>query len=214
MNPTLPQDADAFLEKWRTRWPQWRIAQAFVAPEQRPLAEAWFALLAEWMEAALGGEEAAPGLAKLAWWQEELRGWSSGARRHPLAGVLQKQPVHWMAIADALPALRHRDALRSQPEQAIAALVPFTQAVAQGECALWPSGCITAPALAHLLLAEASTRGQHASTPQVWAQAWPELSQTAAPRRIHAALLRSKINANGALSGWRTLGLSWQAARN
>ena len=40
-------DLDDFLGKWRGRWPEWRIAQVFVPEAQRPLAEAWFALLQE-----------------------------------------------------------------------------------------------------------------------------------------------------------------------
>ena len=49
------------------------------------------------------------GLAKLAWWQEELRGWAKGARRHPLGVRLQKAAVDWNAVADALPALARRE---------------------------------------------------------------------------------------------------------
>lgn len=32
---------DTFLQKWRTRWPEWAIAEAFVPASQRPLAQAY-----------------------------------------------------------------------------------------------------------------------------------------------------------------------------
>src|SRR5690606_20699556 len=63
-------DAAGFIDKWRARWPEWEIASVFVPEAQRPLAEAWFSLLQELTDAAWGGADPTPGLAKLAWWQE------------------------------------------------------------------------------------------------------------------------------------------------
>ena len=71
--------ASSFVEKWRARWPEWEFGMVFVPVAQRPLAEAWLSLLNELAEAAWGGDDPTPGLAKLAWWQEELGGWSKGA---------------------------------------------------------------------------------------------------------------------------------------
>lgn len=105
----------AFLDKWLARWPEWRIAETFIPHDRRETALAWFALLQEWMDAAIGGDEPAPGLAKLAWWQEELRGWAKGARRHPLGQALQAQGVDWAGIADAMPVLAERAVLRGEP---------------------------------------------------------------------------------------------------
>ena len=95
-----------FIGKWRARWPEWTIASAFLPAPGRELAFAWFALLQELTDAAWGGEEATPGLAKLAWWNEELQGWAKGARRHPLGELLQSQPVDWLAIAASLRELQ------------------------------------------------------------------------------------------------------------
>ena len=97
---------DDLLDKWRGRWPEWRIAQVFVPEAQRATAEVWFALLQEWTDAAWTGADPTPGFAKLAWWQEELRGWARGLRRHPLGRDLHRRPVPWDALADALPALQ------------------------------------------------------------------------------------------------------------
>ncbi|MCC7248045.1 MAG: phytoene/squalene synthase family protein [Lysobacter sp.] len=94
-----------FLDKWRARWPEWRIALTFVEPARRADAEAWFALLQEFVDAAWSEGDPAPGIAKLGWWEEELRGWSRGARRHPLGAALQKTPAPWASLADALAAL-------------------------------------------------------------------------------------------------------------
>lgn len=214
----LPQDTQAFLRKWRERWPHWQIALPFVPRQQQLQAEAWFALLAEWRDAALAGEDATPGLAKLAWWQEELRGWSNGVRRHPLGAVLQKQPVHWQTLADALPALRHREQMRGEPAQALAALQPFAQAAAQAENALWPSTAIAPESWAHLWLAEAAVRGQLGHATHFWHERWPQSIVSAAPaRRAHAALLRLQVadaQRGRASSIWRSLWMLWKAARN
>ena len=80
----------AFLAKWRARWPEWAVAEVFVPAAQRERAQAWFALRDELGDAAWGGQDPLPGDAKLGWWAEELDGWSRGARRHPLGLALQK----------------------------------------------------------------------------------------------------------------------------
>ena len=104
------EEASSFVAKWRARWPEWELGMVFVPAAQRPVVEAWFTLLQELSDAALGGGDPTPGLAKLAWWQEELVGWSKGARRHPLGAVLQPHGAPWQALGHALPDLR---ALRS-----------------------------------------------------------------------------------------------------
>ena len=98
--------ASSFVEKWRARWPEWEFGMVFVPAAQRPLGEAWLSLLNELYEAAWGGGDPTPGLAKLAWWQEELGGWSKGARRHPLGALLQPRPAPWLQLGRALPDLR------------------------------------------------------------------------------------------------------------
>lgn len=101
----VADDAIDFLDKWRARWPEWRIASTFVDPARRAQADAWFALSQEFVDAAWSAGDPAPGIAKLGWWEEELRGWSRGARRHPLGAALQKSPAPWASLADALAAL-------------------------------------------------------------------------------------------------------------
>ena len=59
-------DIEDFLGKWRGRWPEWRIARVFVVESQRDVAEAWFALLQEWSDAAWSADDPTPGFAKLA----------------------------------------------------------------------------------------------------------------------------------------------------
>jgi len=132
-------DLDDFLQKWRAAWPEWPLAQVFVPEAHRPLAEAWLALQLEWVEAAWGGEDPTPGFAKLAWWQDELRGWQKGARRHPLGRVLQRAPAPWAVLADALEALRaaRAAALRGDLEAAAAAVNPTAACIAGCEPALF-----------------------------------------------------------------------------
>ena len=49
-------DTADFATKWTTRWPEWTIARTFVPAAEHADAEAWFALLQEWGEAAWAGE--------------------------------------------------------------------------------------------------------------------------------------------------------------
>src|SRR3546814_8669231 len=99
-------DADEFTAKWRTRWPEWSIGVVFLPDAQRETAFAWFALVQELTDAAWSGADATPGLAKLAWWNEELQGWAKGARRHPLGAVLQPLSAPWTPLAASLLSLQ------------------------------------------------------------------------------------------------------------
>lgn len=197
MNAGVNDEATAFVGKFRARWPEWSIAQVFLPPEQRELAAHWFAMLQEWTDAATTAEPA-PGLAKLAWWQEELRGWAKGARRHPLGIVLAREAVDWNALADALPALAPRgDQVDGE------ALQRFAQAISVAEQALFDeardgAGTIS-NTLAHVLQA---------------ADAGASAVDGARPRRLLAALETAR-GTRGAmpLSPWATLRCSWRAAR-
>lgn len=135
---TSETDLDDFLQKWRAAWPEWPLAQVFVPEAQRAVAEAWLALRLEWVEAAWGGEDPTPGFAKLAWWQDELRGWQKGARRHPLGRVLQRAPAPWARLADSLEALRaaRTPVLSGDIEAAATALSPAAVCIAACERAL------------------------------------------------------------------------------
>ncbi|MEN1940884.1 phytoene/squalene synthase family protein [Luteimonas sp. MJ246] len=161
-------DAAHFIEKWRARWPEWEIAGVFVPEAQRPRAEAWFSLLQELADAAWGGGDPTPGLAKLAWWQEELGGWAKGARRHPLGALLQPVPAPWLALGRALPDLR---ALRGDggdlDDGAIASTAPgapgagegFAAAVADCEAVLFEGRAADADARAVVLASLLGERG-------------------------------------------------------
>lgn len=138
--PPRDEALEDFLDKWRARWPEWRIAQVFVPEAQRTLVEAWFTLLQELTDAAWAGRETAPGFAKLAWWQDELRGWCKGARRHPLGRVLQKQAAAWDVLAASLPALQaSREAMHAGTDetQYIERLRPCGLAIAKIEAVLF-----------------------------------------------------------------------------
>lgn len=209
-----------FSEKWRTRWPEWTIAEAFLARQQRAAAVAWFALLQELADAAWGGSEPAPGLAKLAWWQEELRGWCKGARRHPLGGALQPLDAPWSELAAALPTLRDlRDVPWSDPERSIARLAPFASAVMQVEAALFGGSPIRAEPIAAALLAEPAALAVPADAMSVLAALLAERGG-ARPRQLLDAIVRTRVQACVAGAAWQpatrwaTLWRCWRAARN
>jgi len=216
--------AASFIGKWRSRWPEWSVSRVFVPVAQRPVAEAWFTLLQELEEAAWGGSDPTPGLAKLAWWHEELEGWGKGARRHPLGEVLQRQPAPWSPLGRALNAL---PATRGLPAaDAAAALAGLAAAVWDCESALFPGerqapAGPAAPGAGAIVLLGARALMADSDADRSWLlDHWPSPLPAARPRRIHAALLRARLAAlsrgqqPAALPGWRVLAISWRAARS
>ncbi|MFL6593720.1 MAG: phytoene/squalene synthase family protein [Luteimonas sp.] len=232
------QDADAFVRKWRGRWPEWNVAEAFVPAHQRATATAWFALLQELTDAAWAGDDPRPGEAKLGWWVEELAGWSQRRRRHPLGQVLQPHPAPWADVAVTLPALlAARDAAVDR-EHAFAGLRPVAHVIASAGAVLF-EGAIGSdtpePLLARQLLlrgdaaaplslrARLGTGASRSGLSRAWAadllDGWESKSGTR-PSRVGEALLRGRLErvrqggAPGEPPGrLRTLWNCWGAAR-
>lgn len=71
-----PTALDSFLDKWRSRWPEWAVAEVFVPVRQRERAVAWFALLQEFDDILNIAGDPLPADAKLGWWGTELRDWA------------------------------------------------------------------------------------------------------------------------------------------
>jgi hypothetical protein len=218
-----------FLDKWRAQWPEWALAEVFVPEAQRERARAWFALRNELSEAAWGGEDPRPGEAKLAWWGEELDGWSRGARRHPLGLALHKTPAPWANLAVCLPALRASRERPADLDAALFALEPYAEAMAGVAQHLFDA---EAPAPARnvvvSLLAERVLRHPEGATPlgdldaRGWACGllgqWPPPGDGTRPGRIHAAVVRGRLQryVQGkpvALPRLIALATAWRAAR-
>jgi len=230
--PARDEALDSFLDKWRARWPEWAVAQAFVPPQQRDVALAWAALQQELTDAAWGGSDARPGEAKLAWWMEELQGWSRGLRRHPLGLTLQKLPAPWTTLGAAIPSLRETRERPRDRDEAFAVLAPFAQAVAQIEAALFDATPASAPAaqssLLHARLAQTGeaavpmsviARAGEGATTRAWAaellEAWPH-AEASRPRRVWNALARQRLRRGDAslpLPPWSALWTAWRGAR-
>ncbi|GAB3726784.1 phytoene synthase [Luteimonas pelagia] len=235
-----PRDPDlaAFVDKHRARWPEWQLAEVFLPEAQRPVAAAWLALLQELGDAAWGGEDPTPGLAKLAWWQEELQGWRAGRRRHPLGRVLKAGDIPWDALAvgvGALPGSRERP---TDTGEAIGALGPVAVAAAQVEADLFgvPAAAASSGDLASALLAERLLHHRATAAPlavqaeagdaaeRAWAglllSTWPRGPVVSRPRRLHAMLQRARLHQLAAgrtdpepMSRWATLWQGWRSAR-
>ncbi len=219
---------ESFIRKWRERWPEWGIAEAFVPRAQRAPVLAWFALLQELHEAAWAGAEAAPGLAKLAWWQEELRGWARGARRHPLGQALQRIDAGWEELGLALAALPStRDPAPGETQHA--GLRTWAGAALASEARLFGGQDPGEPALDALVdglrIERALSRGDLeaalALRPALDAAAGSALSR---PRRLRNALLHERLRALAAAAPpagtpgprvppLRILWSAWRAAR-
>lgn len=220
MSVDVRDEAAGFVDKWRARWPEWALAMVFLPAAQRGVADAWFALLQELTDAAWAGSDPTPGLAKLAWWQDELGGWEKGARRHPLGAVLQPRQVSWRALGLALPALR---AMRDDGERdALPMALPaadgqaFAQAVAACEAALFDGRAVDAGAVAAVsaaLAGELALLGSADGTgvPAVDAGATRPGTR---PRGIHLALLQARLaRPASAVPPLRTLAAAWRGAR-
>jgi hypothetical protein len=221
-------DLEDFLGKWRGRWPEWRIAQVFVAQAQRETAEAWFAMLQEWTDAAWAGDDPTPGFAKLGWWQEELVGWTKGARRHPLGLVLQKHNAMWAMLANELTALQAvREPLRAwaEPDAVLPKMQALSSVIAVCEHNLFAAQGTPMPDAFGLLAAHALWHRDEAAD-AVQAKAWahrlaaiaPQRAESR-PRRIHDALSHARLRRvasdgrTSALSPPAALWRSWRAAR-
>lgn len=217
--------AASFVAKWRARWPEWELGMVFVPAAQRPVVEVWFTLLQELTDAAWGGADPTPGLAKLAWWQEELGGWSKGARRHPLGALLQpRSAVPWLALGRALPdlrALRGRDADEAAAPHGAGDVVAgqaFAAAVADCEASLF-EGRADADARAVVLRGLLDERSLVQAAPSEAIDAADRKpGQTRSgtrPRGIASAFMAARRRSTGAaLPPVRALLAAWRGARS
>ena len=217
---------DSFLDKWRTRWPEWRVVEAFVPAQQRQLAVAWFTLLQEFSDATNVAGDPLPADAKLAWWGEELRDWSRRRSRHPLGRLLEPHPAAWFELSEALPVLiRLREELPSV-ELALDASRPLVDAVGRVESSLFqhPPSDALLQALSAQLLAERVNGGSAESSRTQWAQLvlsrWPSQAGAALPRRLWSAVARARLQQSigkagdaSPLAPARALWTGWRAAR-
>jgi hypothetical protein len=211
----------SFIDKWRQRWPEWELLEVFVPAAQRGRVAAWFALLQELREAAWAGSDPAPGLAKLAWWQEELRGWSRGARRHPLGEALQKLDAPWDALASSLSALPATRAPTSAEDDR-SALTAFASAVLACEAALFDGPVPSPQDVAALAAAggveRALEQGDRPAATQA-VRAPRGGTSMARPRRLQQAILGERLRLPGPGAGrvrmpaLRLLLAGWRAAR-
>jgi len=226
--PDIPvpphQPAHEFISKWRERWPEWGIADSFLPAAQRSLAAAWWALLQELTLAAWAGNEPAPGLAKLAWWQDELQGWGKGRRRHPLGEHLLTQPLPWAQLAQALNGLPvQRDQVPESTASAVD-LVPLAQALAASEALLFQAAPAASgnhhPILLDLLAEQALLRGDATAAKRLLGERHhlPNAAQPR-PRRLQSAILAARLQQlqkgqpQRPPPAWRSLLNAWRAAR-
>ena len=227
---------DSFLDKWRSRWPEWSVAAPFVAESQRELAVAWFALLQEFDDMLNTSGDPLPADAKLAWWGEELRSWAGQRSRHPLGRLLEPVRAPWAQLAEALPDLVEARAVALDAAGAERALAQYAEAVAAVEAVLFNDtprkGAGRAVQLQTLAqrLQDAGVAGvprslldEDASTAsQRWAQhllkGWGTRVPGPRPRRIWSSLARARVAAQAAgkpieATPVRTLLRVWWAAR-
>ena len=233
---TTSSALDSFLDKWRTRWPEWSVAEPFVPEAQRTLVVAWFTLLQEFDDILNASGDPMPADAKLAWWGEELRSWAGQRSRHPLGRLLEPVRAPWTALADALPDLIEARAAALEPAQAFKALQPYAAAVAAVEAVMFDTparGDVATPVLVQTLAQRLHESGVAAiprsllaeddtAAPRKWAQQllakWPARVAGPRPRRLYAALARTRLQASAEgrelkVTPMRTLLRTWWAGR-
>lgn len=213
---SAPASSDGFVDKWRQRWPEWGVLSVFVPVARRSEAAAWFTLLQELHDAAWAGSDPTPGLAKLAWWQEELRGWARGARRHPLGEPLKKLAAPWDEFGRALatlPATRLQDVVPG-------AFDTYARGVLDCEAALFggdpPAPAVIDATSAQLRGERALLQGDRAAAGAIALHRPPSGSL---PRRLQQVALHARLRGFATDKGGGrvpALGLllqGWRAAR-
>jgi len=199
-----PSALDSFLDKWRDRWPEWAVAERFVAPDRQQRVLAWFALLQEFEDIMNIAGDTLPADAKLAWWQQELRDWSNQRSRHPLGRVLEPVPAPWAQLAEALPAVQEARTQPASLADALGTLRPFAEAVTALEAALFERSrrADTQAVAVQWLAARLAVAGASAAPAGVdlaqWRaqllRQWPAKPALAQPHRIWSRLARLRVS--------------------
>lgn len=227
---------DSFLVKWQQRWPEWSLVEPFIAAGQRPLAQAWFALLQEFEDILCAEGDTTGQDAKLAWWAEELRSWEAQRSRHPLGRVLDPVRAPWIALADSLPDLLAARGALATAEMVRSALRGYAQAVAAAEAVIFATPLHKEAAevvLRHTLAQRLERSAQRAvpasiaaDTPgaavAAWASqllaGWGVRSAGPRPRRVLSVLSRLRVQGLASAKGLAphqasVLLKAWWAAR-
>ena len=237
---TTPTALDSFLDKWRSRWPEWQLAEVFVPEGARARTLAWFALLQEFDDTLNVAGDPLPADAKLGWWGTELRDWAAHRSRHPLGRLLEPVAAPWARLADALPDLVAARERASDGAAALAALDRYAAALAAVEAAVLGGAVPSTQALAAQVLASrlaevagpdalpsshAYAAGGDAAAGERarrdWAgellSAWPSRPAGAPARRMWSAFARHRLRRSAAgrapLAGRPALRILWQAWR-
>lgn len=233
---TTSSALDSFLDKWRTRWPEWSVAEPFVPEAQRNLTVAWFTLLQEFDDILNTAGDPMPADAKLAWWGEELRSWAGQRSRHPLGRLLEPVRAPWAQLADTLPDLIDARAAAPEPAHALHALQAYAAAVAAVEAVMFDTpvrGEVARPVLLQMLAQRLHEAGVAAvprsllaagdgDAAQRWARQllaqWPARVAGPRVRRMYASLARTRLQARAQgrelrVTPMRTLLRTWWAGR-
>ena len=212
---TTPTALDSFLDKWRSRWPEWAVAEVFVPEDRRAATLAWFALLQEFDDILNIAGDPLPADAKLGWWGTELRDWSTHRSRHPLGRLLEPVPAPWTQLADALPALVIARDPQDDADAAFAVLSTYAEALCEVEAAVLGGTRPVPAALAAQVLAmrlaetglaavpgtpdpaNAKDAGTGERAQRDWARGlldrWPARAGAARARRMYASCARHRL---------------------
>lgn len=149
---------DDYLRQWRDANPQCAVAWLFLRPDEQACFGALAAMEREWLKAVREIREPQVALVKLGWWREEMERAPTGAARHPLTQALfadpraqRVAPALWLAPVDAAVVQLNQPPPADFAAQCAAAL-PWAQALAALETAIWFGPRVASPRAAEVTL--------------------------------------------------------------
>lgn len=130
MTDTPHQELQHFVAKWHAREPEMQFAEVFVSASEKPVFQAWGALVHELKHTLFELSDSHVTEIKTAWWADEFQRLASGQARHPITQVLINTQAPWAALSSSLFTVIKTTSVRaSNTGQAIANLLPFAEAL-------------------------------------------------------------------------------------
>jgi hypothetical protein len=138
MTDTPAEELQHFVSKWYAREPEMQFAEVFVQASDKFLFHVWGALLHEIKHTLFELSDAHVTEIKTAWWADEFQRLSNGQPRHPITQTLINVEAPWASLSPNLLAVTETASRRaSNTEQAIAYLLPLSEAIIKIEDALF-----------------------------------------------------------------------------
>ncbi len=155
MSDTQQENLQHYVSKWYAREPEMQFVEVFVPASGKLLFHVWGTLLHELKHTLFELSDARVTEVKTAWWADEFLRLSNAQPRHPITQALTEISAPWSPLSSSLFGVIETASIRaSNTEQAIANLLPFSNALIEIEDRIFDSKIATAKELfaVHCLL--------------------------------------------------------------